>query len=333
MKRRDFLRVGTGTIASAVAGSVGLVSWTPRAHAATIAKTFYITQGNITQPDGVSVHFKGFSNTNAALQVPAQSFIVQEGDTVSVTITNTLNTSHSWVIAGVVDSGTLAGGQTKTFSFTAPAPGSYLFYDKLNAPYNRLVGLHGAMAVMPAGSSTTLYSGSPTFKKQLFWIFNDIDPVWHSRLSQGLIPNTTFIPRYFTLNGKSSRPPGATGYTDPNINSMYDPLTSIEGSIGDRTLIRIFNAGQCTHSMHWHANHVEWLTENGTKRPAIWKKDVVKLDNNMGRNDVIFPFVPPPDAYPPVNTGHYVMHLHDEQTQTAGGGMYQFGAQAGIKFK
>ena len=333
MKRRDFLKAGAGTFAGAVASSVGLVSWSPRAEAITVSKTFYITQGNITQPDGVSVYFRGFSDTNAALRVPAQSFIVQEGDTVSITITNTLNTSHSWVIAGVVDSGTIAGGQTKTFSFTAPQAGSYLFYDKLNAPYNRLVGLHGAMAVMPAGSSTTLYSGSPTFKKQLFWIFNDIDPVWHDRVRQNLVPNTTFMPRYFTLNGKSSRPPGATGYSDPNINSMYDPLTTIEGYIGDRTLIRIFNAGQCTHSMHWHANHVEWLTENGVKRPTIWKKDVVKLDNNMGRNDVIFPFAPPPDAYPPVTTGHYVMHLHDEQTQTAGGGMYQFGAQAGIKFK
>jgi len=28
-----------------------------------------------------------------------------------------------------------------------------------------------------------------------------------------------------------------------------------------------------------------------------------------------------------------VMHLHDEQTQTAGGGMYQFGAASTIKFK
>lgn len=333
MKRRDFLRIGAGSMASTVAGSIGLVTWTPRAHALTIAKTFYILQGNIAQPDGVSVHFKGFSDTTSSLRVPATSFIVQEGDTVSITVSNTLSTPHSWVINGVFDSGTISGGQTKTFSFPAPKAGSYFFYDKLNAPYNRLVGLHGAMAVMPAGSANTLYSGSPTFRKQLFWIFNDIDPVWHDRIRQGLTPTTTFVPRYFTLNGKSSRPPGATGYTDPNINSMYDPATAIEGYIGDRTLIRIFNAGQCTHSMHWHANHVEWLTENGSKRPSIWLKDVVRLDNNMGRTDVIFPFDPPPDAYPPVTMGHYVMHLHDEQTQTAGGGLYQFGAQAGIKFK
>ena len=333
MKRREFLRVGAGGFASAAAASLGLVQWTPRAHAATIARTFYITQGMITQPDGVNVYFRGFSDNNASLRVPGQSFIVQEGDTVTVTVTNTLNTSHSWVISGVVDSGTIAGGQTKTFSFAAPKAGSYLFYDKLNAPYNRLVGLHGAMAVMPAGSTNTLYSGSPTFKKQLFWIFNDIDPVWHDRVRQNSTPTTTFMPRYFTLNGKSSRPPGAPGYDDPNINAMYDPASHLEGSIGDRTLIRIFNAGQCTHSMHWHANHVEWLTENGAKRPAIWKKDVVRLDNNFGRVDVIFPFIAPPDAYPPVTMGHYVMHLHDEQTQTAGGGRYQFGAQAGIKFK
>lgn len=333
MERRDFLKFGAGTMASAVAGSVGLMTWTPRTHAATVAKQFYITQGNIVQPDGVSVYFKSFSDNTITLRVPAPSFIVQEGDTVSITVTNTLSTSHSWVINGVFDSGTIVGGETKIFSFAAPAAGSYFFYDKLNAPYNRLVGLHGAMAVMPAGSATTLYSGSPRFKKQLLWIFNDIDPVWHARISSGATPSTGFMPRYFTLNGKSSRPPGAAGYTDPNINTMYDPATAIEGFIGDRTLVRAFNAGQCTHSMHFHANHVEWLTENGSKRPAIWKKDVVRLDNNFGKTDVIFPFEPPPDAYPPVTVGHYVMHLHDEQTQTAGGGMYQFGAQTSVKFK
>lgn len=330
MQRRNFLKYGLATPLVATQW----LSWVPRAHAAIINKTYFVTQGNIVQPDGVSVFFKGFSTTATTLRVPGQSLIVREGDTVNITITNTLTTAHSFVIDGVINSGSIAGGQTKTVSFVAPAAGSYMFYDSLNAPYNRLVGLHGGFAVMPASSANQLYAGSPTFKKQLFWIFNDIDPVWHARVQANAVPTTTFLPRYFTLNGKSSRPPGAPGYSDPLINSLYDPDTKLSGYIDERTLIRILNAGQCTHSMHWHANHVEWLTQNRVRRPAVWLKDVVSLDNNRGSTDVIYPFAPPPDAWPPVFSGEkYVMHLHDEQTQTAGGGLYQFGAQASIEFK
>ena len=333
MKRRDFLRFGAvGAVGAAASGMTGLLEWMPRAHAATVTRTFYITDGFVTQPDGVSVYFKGFSSSATTLNVPGASIIVQEGDTVVINIYNNLGTSHSFVIDGVVDSGVIAAGTAKTVQFTAPAAGSYLYYDKLNAPYNRVIGLHGGFAVMPLGSSTTLYSGSPTFKKQLFWIFNDTDPAWNARVRDNLVPNTEFVPRYFTINGLSSRPPGAPGYSDPTINAAYDPRSELKGMIGDRTLIRILNAGMCVHSMHWHANHVEWLTENGARRSAIWKKDTVPLNNNMGKTDVIFPFVAPPDAHPAVTKGHYVMHLHDEMTQTAGGGLYQFGAATGIKF-
>ena len=330
MQRRKFLKFG---LATPLVATSQWLSWVPRAHAAVVSRTYFITQGNIVQPDGVSVFFKGFSDSSTTLRIPGQSLIVKEGDTISLTITNTLTTSHSFVIDGVIDSGTIAAGQSKSLSFAAPAAGSYMFYDKLNAPYNRLLGLHGGLAVMPSSSSYQLYAGSPSFKKQLFWIFNDIDPAWHERLRTNLVPNTTFLPRYFTLNGKSSRPPGAPGYEDTTVNSLYDPATKLEGFIDDRTLIRALNAGQCTHSMHWHANHVEWLTQNRTRRSTIWLKDVVPLDNNLGSCDVIYPFEPPPDAWPPVFTGHYVMHLHDEQTQTAGGGLYQFGAAATIMFK
>ncbi len=62
MKRRGFLKAGSAGLTSSLLGSIGLISWTPRARAATITKTYYITDGYITQPDGVDVYFKGFSS-------------------------------------------------------------------------------------------------------------------------------------------------------------------------------------------------------------------------------------------------------------------------------
>ena len=122
------------------------------------------------------------------------------------------------------------------------------------------------------------------------------------------------------------RPPGAPGYSDPTLNNMYDPRSVLHGSIGDRTLVRVMNAGMAQQAVHTHANHMEWLTSNGQIRPDIWKKDIVPLDGNMGQVDVIYPFETPPDAWPPVTTGTYPMHLHTEMSQTAGGGYYLFGA-------
>ena len=333
MKRREFLKVGTAGLASSLVGSVGLLAWTPRANATTISKTFYITEGFITQPDGVDVYFRGFSPASNNLTVPGAQMIVQQGDTVRITIVNTLGTSHSFKIDGVVDSGRISGGQTRTIEFQANVAGSYLYYDARNAPYNRLVGLHGAFAVMPNGSSNEVYAGSPTFVQQYFWLFHDIDPAWHNAIRNRNTPNTPYKPRYFTLNGLSARPPGAPGAHNPSIDAMADPLSALHGHIGDRTLLRVLNPGMCYQSVHTHGNHMEWITDNGQIRDDVWSKDCIYLEGNMGKFDAIYPYDAPPDAWPPVTTGIYPMHLHTEMSQTAGGGLYMFGALTDIYFE
>ena len=334
MKRRSFLKMGSAGMATAALATTGLITWTPRAEAATINKTFYITDGFITQPDGVNVYFRGFSSSQSVLNVPGEQMIVQQGDTVNITIVNTLGHQHAFTIDGLgIPTITINAGASKTLSFTAGTPGSYLYLDPSNAPYNRLVGLHGGFAVMPSGSSNTLYSGSPTFVQQYFWLFHDIDPAWHTAIQNGSTPSTAYKPRYFTLNGLSARPPGAPGAGDPNIDAMVDPRTALHGHIGDRTLIRILNAGKCQNSVHCHGNHMEWLTENGQIRNDIWLKDCLYLEGNMGKLDAIYPYELPPDAWPPVQTGVYPMHLHNEMTQTAGGGLYMFGSLTDIYFE
>ena len=333
MKRRDFLKLSTAGLTSAATASIGLLSWTPRAYAQTISKTLYITEDYIAMPDGTDVYFKGFSSSASKLNVPGESLIVQEGDSVVVTIINTLTTNHSFVIDGIVDSGVIDGGQTVKVTFTANSVGTHMYYDKLNAPYNRLVGLHGCLAVMPNGSTNELFNGSPTFVQQYAWVTNDIDPVWHEQISRGQIPSSTFNPYYFTINGRTMRVPGHPEYGNPDIDSGYNPETRLEGSIGDRTLVRILNAGMCMHSVHFHANHVEWLAQNNQARSSIWKKDTLLLRNNKGSLDVVYPFEVPPDSWPQVTKGHFPMHFHDEMTQTAGGGLYQFGLATTIAFK
>ena len=68
-----------------------------------------------------------------------------------------------------MNSGPIQPGATKTIEFVASRAGTYLYYDNLNQPVNRMMGLHGALIVMPnqarAGHKLTPYS-SPTLAVQ-----------------------------------------------------------------------------------------------------------------------------------------------------------------------
>lgn len=332
MKRRSFLKLGTAGLVGAATSGVGLISWSGRANAQTVDFALYITEGEVTQADDVNVYFRGYSASPSGLDVPGQQMVVAEGDTVRVTITNTLTTTHNFVIDGVVDSGPIIPGQTKVVQFAVNTPGTYMYHDSYNGEYNRLLGLHGGLAVMPAGSSNELYAGSPSFVQQYFWIFHDVDPSWNTALRNGQTPTGAYIPRYFTINGLYARPPGAPG-NGTELDAMHNPSTALHGHVGDRTLVRIINAGKAAQSVHTHGNHMEWLTENGQIRPDVWLKDCLYMDGNGGRLDMIYPFEVPPDSWPPASTGAYPMHLHSEMSQTSGGGLYMFGALTDIYFE
>lgn len=94
-------------------------------------------------------YFWIFKEENLPSECPGPAIVTTHGERISVTVTNDLDEPHAFFIKDVVDSGPIAPGETKRFTFTAPVPGSYLYYDHLNAPVNRIMGLHGALIVMP----------------------------------------------------------------------------------------------------------------------------------------------------------------------------------------
>jgi hypothetical protein len=115
-----------------------------------------------------------------------------------VNITNNLDEPHAFFVQGqvvnprlppraIANSGPIAPGQTRSIRFRAPAPGPYLYYDNLNAPVNRVMGLHGALIVMPrvpavAGANKLTPYGRPTPAVQR--LFNDFGSTpWFPGLS------------------------------------------------------------------------------------------------------------------------------------------------------
>ncbi len=105
--------------------------------------------------------------TGYPAEVPGPVIIAAHGDTINISVTNSLDEPHPFFIPGMVDSGPIAPGATWNGSFTASILGSHLYYDNLNEPVNRVMGLHGAIIVMPtnadrtAGHNLTPYGGLP----------------------------------------------------------------------------------------------------------------------------------------------------------------------------
>ena len=81
------------------------------------------------------------------MRLPGNVIRAIEGDTLTVSVSNTLDEPHSFAIAGVADSGPIAPGATRRVSFEAPSAGTHLYSDALSAPVNRALGLHGALVV------------------------------------------------------------------------------------------------------------------------------------------------------------------------------------------
>jgi FtsP/CotA-like multicopper oxidase with cupredoxin domain len=102
---------------------------------------------------------------------PGPQIFSFEGDLIRLRVTNELDGPHAFIIPGapgedpMVDTGPIAPGETVEIDFEAGPAGTYLYHDNLNAPVNRVMGLHGAFVVMPnepaAGHKLTPYA-NPT---------------------------------------------------------------------------------------------------------------------------------------------------------------------------
>ena len=319
IKRRDFLRMGTSAVVATIAGTTGLLSWTPRALAQTIAVSLTALKGEVTQIDGTTAFMFGFSNTGL-LTVPGPTIICQAGDTILLSLSNTLNTPVVIAVPGTSIKLTAPALGTAQISFAAPAPGSYLYCDDQNSGVNRVMGLHGSLVVMPAGIKNQAFTGGPTFKRQFKWLLGNVDPVWGNAVKTNgdayvrSIVASSFLPRYFTINGNS-------------YDKTHEPNTDLYGLYGEAALVRIMNAGGMVHSPHFHANHVEICSINRQNFSSNRKyKDIVSMFP-LDCRDVIFPFKQPPDAWPAITSEpqNFPMHCHAEMSQTAGGGMYPHG--------
>jgi FtsP/CotA-like multicopper oxidase with cupredoxin domain len=318
--RRSFIKLSAAT--AAAFGTYGLLAWAPRAEGRDVTIDLFITAGEATMVDGRRVPVRTFSPVEDGVSLPGPLMLVAERDRLRISVTNTLDTPHGFAIDGVFSTGPIAAGATKVLDVIAPAAGTYLYQDPLDAPFTRLLGLHGALVAMPADSTSTPYPGGPAFTRQWVWVIENIDSAWCERAALGATTTLEEIaPDYFLINGRSG------------VDAVHDEAITIHGRLHEPALVRILNAGVATHAMHFHGNHLDVLRHNATPAPHAMRKDTIMMPAGWTK-DALLPLSPPPDIWPPIEqwgselTLSYPMHCHAEMSQTAGGGLYPNGMLA-----
>jgi FtsP/CotA-like multicopper oxidase with cupredoxin domain len=232
-------------------------------------------EGNIVTGDGNSVHAWGYG-TGAAMQYPGPTLIVNEGDTVTVTLTNALPVPTSIVFpgqGGVTATGGAEGllareappGGTVTYSFKASRPGTYLYQSGTRPALQVEMGLFGALIVRPGvnpGSQAYGHPGS-AYDREYLLVLSEMDPGIHDQVARGVANPTTsgyFAVNWF-INGRNAPDTMLGDGVAWLPHQPYGAMVMMHP--GERILVRLINAGRDLHPFHTHGNNLLVIARDG----------------------------------------------------------------------
>jgi len=228
--------------------------------------TFTLTtrDGTISIPDGNVVYMWGFSEGDAPFQHPSPVLCVDEGDTVTIVLHNTLAEDVSIIFPGQEDvladglpsqpvfnvAGELlslapvaaANGGSVTYSFVANNPGTFI-YESGTEPAKQInMGLYGALVVRPSmnvydpitGELLEAYAYNDPGSRyetgaEYLLLISEIDPMLHVAVEQAgyLYDMNSYTPRYWMYNGRSFPDTVASNGADWLPNQPYGALVYV----------------------------------------------------------------------------------------------------------
>jgi FtsP/CotA-like multicopper oxidase with cupredoxin domain len=230
------------------------------------AATYNLRAGtvNITMPDGAVIPAWGFADDTGitagtgTILVPGPKLeVIAPDTTLTINLTNNLAVPVSINIPGqrypVGAAPTISGGRVMSFTnqvaaggsgtitFNNLRPGTFLYESGTTPAMEIPMGLYGALVVRPTTTASPAYGNNPpynvnsTFSNEAVILLSEIDPAFNTYVNAN---NTTvdaankinysisYAPKYFLINGKA-----------------YPQTTDISAPHGQRTLLRLINAG------------------------------------------------------------------------------------------
>lgn len=161
MKRRDFLKLSATGVASIIIGSKLPFLGVKNAFAASQTLEVTITDAikEMVTHNAINdarcyfwVYKMKADGVDIPVDCPGPTIYAVKGDTINITVKNELDEPHAFFIPGMYDSGAINPGDTVSGVITLNKSGAFLYYDDLNEPVNRVMGLHGAVVVRPASA-------------------------------------------------------------------------------------------------------------------------------------------------------------------------------------
>jgi hypothetical protein len=248
--------------------------------------TLRATSGHVSTPDANSLLVWSYADatTGAVFQVPSPVLCVNQGDVVTVTLANDLPEPVSIVFPGqdnVAAAGGSAGlftreaptGGSVTYTFTASAPGTYLYESGSDVSKQVEMGLYGALVVRPAGHPSWAYNDASTEfnpAREYLVLMHDVDPALHRQVEIGAPYDFASIHfRYWTINGRPFPDTVANNGVSWLPNQPYGALVRVKPWDAAQNplpaLIRIANAGLANHPFHPHGFHLRVIAQDGRR--------------------------------------------------------------------
>lgn len=246
-------------------------------------------EGYFSAPDGNSIYFWGYSKAaDKPAQLPGPQIILREGETITITLTNTLPEEVSIFFPGqenvqvegqpvqpqyennnlISFVNHVASGQTISYTFIASHPGTFI-YESGTCPHKQVqMGLYGGIVIHPSDydpevNKTAYGLGTDTdFDREYLLIVSEIDPLLHEAVEQDKeYKISQYTPRYWTMNGRCAPDTMLMNNISHLPTQPYSSM--IMGEPGDKILMRYIGAGIDTHPLHPHGNHTRIIAKDG----------------------------------------------------------------------
>jgi len=245
----------------------------------------------ISTPEGGSFLFWGFDSGAGRPQYPGPTLIVNQGDTVTISVTNALPAEagqrvslsfpgQTGVTASCADcvQGPIAleagSGGTVTYTFTASRPGTFLYNSASRPELQIEMGLFGALIVRPGVANQAYATPESAYDQEYLFLLSEIDSTIHDMVEQqgvaaldrsGKLANP--FANYWFINGRNAPDTMA----EPNLGRLpTQPYNSLPRTHpGDRVLMRVIGGGRDMHPFHHHGNHARVIAVDGFLKQSV----------------------------------------------------------------
>jgi len=254
--------------------------------------TFTLTAkaGYISTGDGQSLLAYGYANGAGEMQYPGPTLIVNQGDTVRITLTNQLpaiapdaapNVSivfpgQDEVSANPVGNPALTAQGNLTlealpngsvrYEFVASQPGTYLYHSGTDKALQVEMGLTGALIVRPSSNPLgRAYGHNDTrFDREYLFFQTAMDINIHRLVELGaraMVDFSTYRPTLWFFNGRNA----PDSMSDNNVawlpTQPYGSMAMMHP--GEKVLLRLVGGGRDFTPFHHHGNNTWLIAKDG----------------------------------------------------------------------